>query len=257
MASVWDNEDYVRRWNETYGLDMRGAPIRTQFIFPFLKERWGDLSGKNLLDLGCGNGNLIRYFSDAAFAGWTGVDAGSAVLASARDANPDERLTFIRADATRPIQDIPANSFDIASSVFVLEEIADAGLRGYMGNFSAALNPQGEAHVFTQHPAHLLLEAAKAAAAGTPNPKYLGSQGYYDREPCEYAFAVWTGADGQPERVPYHHHTLADIMNAVSASGLVVKNMLEIPGSAVSGGDYVQPPPHDLPRFLYLNIGRR
>jgi SAM-dependent methyltransferase len=253
--SVWDDPAYVQRWNDMYGFDMRGAPIRTRFIFPFLREQFGDLQGQNLLDLGCGNGNLIHNFSKAAFESWTGVDAGAAVLDSAKGANPDPRLTFIRADATRPIDAILPATMDQVTSVFVMEEIPERKLIGYLCNIGSALKQDGRAHIFTQHPAHLLMEAAKAAENGVPNGKYIGSRGYYDRRPSEYAFASFTTEDGTPERIPYHHHTLADIVNAASGAGLAITSMLEIPATALAeGADYMKARASDTPRFLYLEM---
>lgn len=259
MSSVWDNPDYVARWNEMFGMDMRNAPIRTGFIFPFLERKFDDLSGQTLLDLGCGNGNLIKTFSAASFAHWTGIDAGQAVLASAIAANTDPRLHFAHADATRPLTGITPHSVDHLTSVFVLEEIPDAGLQGYMNNIGACLKPTGTAYIFTQHPAHLMVEDLKAKAAGTANTKYIGSQGYFDRAPASYAFASFTRANGEAERIAYQHHTLGDILNTAAKAGLCVVETVEIPNGVLTLAEMgaYQPEVGSTPRFLYLGLTHR
>jgi ubiquinone/menaquinone biosynthesis C-methylase UbiE len=70
-----------------------------------------DLPGRRILDIGCGDGSLVRFFAKTG-AHATGVDISADVLARARAAQPvaDESFTEARGESLP----FPDASFDIA-----------------------------------------------------------------------------------------------------------------------------------------------
>ncbi|WP_290771056.1 class I SAM-dependent methyltransferase [Anaerofustis sp.] len=74
-----------------------------------------DCTGRNILDLGCGNGNLLLYFSDITKANLYGVDLSEEMLSLA-DQNAfyeNKQINLIKADMTNFMTDI---KFDLIYS---------------------------------------------------------------------------------------------------------------------------------------------
>jgi ubiquinone/menaquinone biosynthesis C-methylase UbiE len=81
----------------------------------------GDVSGKSLCDLGCGDGHLVNYFSEAG-AKALGLDISEALLVLAREQFPN--LSFKQEDA-QSLSSISDASFEILVSNFALMDIPD------------------------------------------------------------------------------------------------------------------------------------
>lgn len=255
-TTAWDDQDFVDNWNKTYGLEMENAPIRPQFVFPLLRQRIGDFSGLRLIDLGCGNGNLLRVFKGENFAHWTGIDGGSAVIKSAAaDLTADPRCALVHADITSPLTIAP-RSVDAVTSIFVMEEIPLPRLSGMFTNISRALKQEGAAHVFFNHPANALVHDLEALHTGAPNRKFENHKGYFDTEPTSFALTNLNQAQGHAIKPGYHHKPLSAIMNEVAGAGLHISEVLEVPSRVTSleKMDSYVPAPGDTPKFMYLKL---
>lgn len=84
----------------------------------------GPVAGRDVLDVGCGDGTLARAFAASGAARVIGCDADARMIARATQSQDTTGPTFLVADATRlPFGDA---SFDIVSIVAVLAFIPDA-----------------------------------------------------------------------------------------------------------------------------------
>ena len=115
-----------------------------RFLYPENLELVGDVRGKRLLDMGCGDGaEMLEWARAGAIV--TGVDNSPVQLASAlRNA---ERLgvecRLVQADLLRLPEDLLQGEFDIVFSAWVEAWIGD--LDGWFGNVQAALSsPAGD-----------------------------------------------------------------------------------------------------------------
>ncbi len=250
--TVWDDPAFAAAWNDTYGIDMQKTSVRAELAFPLIADAIGNFNGKTLADFGCGNGNLIRHFGHRHFKSWIGIDGGRAILDTAIAHTADARVTFEHRDLCRLFT--AAAPVDVVTSMFVLEEIPAVHLRSFFANVAGMLKPRGMALMFTQHPAYAMMEAHRAMAAGTPNTKFQGHQGYFDTNPSTYALQLLNQRDGEALMAAHHHKPLMTIVNDAASAGLVLTSMVETPagiGSLESLRAHA-PAAGDFPRFLFL-----
>jgi 2-polyprenyl-3-methyl-5-hydroxy-6-metoxy-1,4-benzoquinol methylase len=112
-----------------------------------LQRLLGRGDGRHLLDAGCGNG---RWSVRMADAGWvvTGADISQALIALAP---PAPNVTYIRG-ALEDLE-LPAESFDAAISVTVLQHITDDGhFDAAVANIGRMLRPKGVVAVLEYAP---------------------------------------------------------------------------------------------------------
>ena len=115
----------IDQWNQAaaqYAEDQDRSAL-AQSNRRIVTRRFGDLTGMQVLDLGCGYGNYTDYFRSIG-AEVTGVDGAQAMLAIARERYP--HCTFRQCDITRalPFADV---QFDLVFCNQVLMDIADIG----------------------------------------------------------------------------------------------------------------------------------
>jgi ubiquinone/menaquinone biosynthesis C-methylase UbiE len=117
-------------------------------IDPVLLKLIGDCRGKEILDLGCGNGYLARRFSREG-ARVTAIDSSFKMIKNAQARDPKNRLKiiYIHTDANR-LDMIADASFDLVFANMSLMDIEDAEgavrevsrvLKGRGGRFVASI----------------------------------------------------------------------------------------------------------------------
>lgn len=115
-----DNED-IQLWEESASawishLDTRGDQSR-RFLDPRVHEVFGDVDGKKILDIGCGEGRFSRQLSERG-GEVTGLEPTPKLLARAKELGG---ATFLNARAES--LPFPDESFDIAIFYLVLIDI--------------------------------------------------------------------------------------------------------------------------------------
>lgn len=101
----------------------------------------GDLRGRVVLDVGCGDGTMTLAFARAGAASVTGCDIDSSMIshAVARASKRQDTVHYIVADAPRlPFAD---RSFDLVTVVTVLAFVPDA--EGAIREMARVLKPEG------------------------------------------------------------------------------------------------------------------
>ncbi len=253
--TVWDDRDFVDQWNETYGLDMARAVVRAGLVYPLVESVLGDMRRMHVVDLGCGNGNLMLRFEKHAYRSFTGIDGGSEVIKTARASVTDIRTRFRHADITDrlPLGD---ESTHAITNIFVLEEIPAPRLSPLFSEAARILKKGGDMLVFTNHPVNALYYDLEACRKGTGNLKYEGLKGYYDTDPSTYTLSIMNQRDGFPVKVDHHHKPLPLIMNAFSQAGLACVRFEEIPAGVgdMDGWAAHRPKTGDRPQFLFLHL---
>ena len=121
--------------------------VRTGMLDRWILDSLGDLAGKAVIDIGCGEGRFCRLLSGLG-AAVTGVDITPEFIERARSLASD-RETYLLGNA-EDLRGIPDDRFDLAVSYIALVDILD-----YRSAIRAAfrvLRPGGRFVVCSIHP---------------------------------------------------------------------------------------------------------
>lgn len=182
------------RWATVYDHD--GNPLQA-LEEPALRERVGDVAGRQVLDLGCGTGRHALWLA-AQGAEVTALDFSEGMLEQARAKAGAEAVRFLCHDLRDPLP-FPEASFDLVVSGLVLEHLEN--LPAVFGELVRVLRPEGLALVSAMHPA------------------------MFERG----AFARFTDPDSGEVVAPGSlRHSLEDFRLAAEGAGLRVRELLEV-----------------------------
>lgn len=125
------------------------------------------VSGKRVLEAGCGDGYGSAYLAQSAASSVVGIDYEEAVIKDAKRKYQARNLEFVTMDALK--LEFPGNSFDAACSFQVIEHIREGKLFEFLREIKRVLKEGGEfylstlnlehnlkrGHTYKRHPAHV------------------------------------------------------------------------------------------------------
>jgi SAM-dependent methyltransferase len=173
----------------------------------------GDVTGRRVLDLGCGAGQCARWLRTQR-ADAIGLDLSYRQLQHSRRID-DETSTGVPvvcgSGTALPFAD---NSFDVVCSAFgALPFVVDIGQA--LRECARVVGPSGPVAFSVVHPVRRMFPDDPTETGMTI------SRSYFDRSAY-----VELGPDGEPSYVE-PHHTLGDWVSAINASGLVLERLVE------------------------------
>ncbi len=212
--NIYDNETFFEGYMALRAAELNANDI---MIRPHMRELIGEASGLQVLDIGCGAGEMCRWLVDSGAASVTGIDLSERMLAAA-DEQPRERIRYIHT-AAEDAQFGP-NSFDLVASVLMLHYIKDIG--PLLRNIHTWLRPGGRFVFSMEHP-------QMTAGQGILEPGWVLND---DGE--RIAWAVTSYSD-ESERVSTwfvdgvvrYHRTMATLINSLVDAGFRIERMLE------------------------------
>ncbi len=226
-ANLVDQQDAIQCWDEaaeefTSFFGDGGDRWHKHIINPSLLALAGDLAGKTVLDLACGEGHLARHLAELTHGDIRlfGVDASQAMIRIARErsqAFPDS-LTFQLGDAT-DLRPIPSDTFDIVICSMALHDIK--GYRQAISEAARVLKPGGAFLFSILHPCFF-----------TPGSAWLTDEegntiGWrVDRYHSNLAWKT-TVKHQMAAQVYMFHRPLEDYAAALRDSGFVITDMRE------------------------------
>jgi len=179
-----------------------------------------DASGRRVLDLGCGAGQLARHLATTGATEVIGVDVSERMLERARAEWAHPRVTYTRG----AIEDLayPRERFELIVSSLALHYVEDYA--GLMSRIAAWLAPGGVLVFSTEHPIYtarlpgdgwVVDEAGRRARWGIDR--------YSDEGPREESWFV--------AGVRKVHRPFATLINGLLDAGLVLERIVEpVPG---------------------------
>jgi SAM-dependent methyltransferase len=208
----YDDPDFFERYSHmprsVNGLQAAGE-------WYILKELLPDLTGKAVLDLGCGYGWHCIYAKEQEAARVVGIDISAKMLAIAREKSEGLSIEYHQM-AIEDI-DLPAHTFDLVISSLALHYVKDLVL--VCQKINTCLKPGGELIFSQEHPIF---------TASAQQDWYVDASGnrlhwpvdHYQEEGVRHT--QFLGA-----AVTKYHRTLETVINTLIQSHFVIKGLYE------------------------------
>ncbi|MGA7228328.1 MAG: class I SAM-dependent methyltransferase [Acidimicrobiia bacterium] len=190
--------------------EVAGDPAYEGVVTPLLLRILGPEAGKSYLDLGSGEGRVIRSVSETG-AKVHGVEINRQLAALSGRAGPTmvgslPDLGFLVEDA-----------YDGAYAVLVIEHIPDH--RRFFAETARVVSPGGVLALVVNHPTW-------TAPDSTP---ITDTDGEVLWRPGAYFSSGVVHEHAGGGHIVFHHRTMAELMNAAGAAGWCLDEMIELP----------------------------
>lgn len=187
-----DYDDFA----EAYAAENETSLINAYYVKPAVLDLAGDVTGRLILDAGCGSGPVAAALRDRG-AAVSGFDRSAKMVELARQRLGDD-VDLRVADIAGPLP-YPDAAFDDVVAALVLHYLED--WTGPLAELRRVLRPGGRLIVVVNHP--LVLKAAR------PETDYFAITKWSE----EYTF------DGQQAELTYWHRPLHAMTDAFTAAG--------------------------------------
>lgn len=181
---------------------------------PFLMEWCEPVAGKDVLDLGCGEGYFARGLRRRGAASILGIDISPEMVRAAREQERIEPLgiDYAAGDAT-DLARLADGSFDLVVAVFLFNYLDREHTAATMAEVHRVLRPGGRFVFGVPHP------SLPFRRDRTP-PFYFdpGQHGYFSGRDVQFEGRIWR-RDGKSVPVRCVHKTLEDYFAALAAAG--------------------------------------
>ncbi len=137
-------EDLAPLWD-----DIVDAPGRQELLWATVDELLPELSGRRVLDAGCGSGVYAERLADQG-ADVVGVDVSEGMVERARERVPSG--AFYQADLGEPLDAVEDDSVDLVVCLHVFSHLPD--LSTTVGEFARILRDGGHLVLSTHNPVH-------------------------------------------------------------------------------------------------------
>ncbi len=227
-----NNEDAINCWDqaaeEFASFFADGGDLYHKYIInPCLMELLGDITGKTVLDLACGEGHFARHLVEVTRGSVqvVGVDASETMIriATERSQAFQDCLTFRQGDAG-DLKAIGPHTFDVAVCNMALMDIKN--YRQAISEIARVLKPRGAFLFSILHPCFF-----------TPGSGWLldddGSIVGWQVDNYHTNLAwKWTVKRVMTEQTYSFHRTLEDYVSALRENGFAITDMREPVASA-------------------------
>ena len=179
---------------------------------PVILELIGDIAGKHVLDLGCGDAAIGRELLQTGATAYLGVDGSANMMALAAHTLAGTSGRVIQ----HPIEDwhYPETTFDLVLARLVLHYVAD--LPALYAQIQRTLQPGGRLVFSVEHP--VITSSNRGWVSGGVRQDWLVDN-YFD---TGRRATDWMGG-----RVEKYHRTVEDYFNTLQCAGFVVEHLRE------------------------------
>jgi SAM-dependent methyltransferase len=189
---------------------------RNLYLMPRMLAMLGEVRGKNVLDLGCGEGGYARELAKRG-ATVTGVDGSARLVDIARSrSTPDLRYLHANANA---LDAIDASAFDLVVASMSLMDVED--YEGAIRETHRVLRAGGELVMSITHPC-FMAPVSRWVRDANGALDHFAIDRYFDR-------VAWDSPITDQFRTPVvrRHRPLADYMAAPLAAGFALREFIE------------------------------
>jgi SAM-dependent methyltransferase len=207
--NIYDNQAFFDGYSRL-GRSIEGLAGAAEW--PALRALLPDLSGREVIDLGCGYGWFCRWAREQGAKKVLGLDVSEKMLARAAASTPDPAIAYDRADLEK--LDLPEAAFDLAYSSLAFHYIED--LAGLLKNVHRALVPGARLVFSIEHPIY----------AASMHPGWLiDPEGRRTWPVDHYQAEGPRTTDWLAEGVVKQHRTLGTLLNLVIRAGFTLTHV--------------------------------
>lgn len=213
MNAVEVHKTNTEFW-DTIGNDFLGAtslPIWGGFLPPEDKlNLLEDLSGKSVLEIGCGNGRSLKYAADRGVTDLWGVDISSNQIERTRDFLNSQGISANL--ICSPMENdcgLPCNHFDLVYSVYGIGWTTD--LDKTFKRIHLYLKDNGVFVFGWSHPIH--------KCVSVENGRLIFSNSYFNEE--------WYCADMSDKKIMLSNRMLSTYINTLADNGFIIEKLVE------------------------------
>ncbi len=207
--------DTKKVYNENAGKWLRFAPdsLSDFTARPFVFDACGDLNGRAVLDIGCGEGYCARELKRRGAGDYLGIDLSTEMISAAKSQEANDRFG-IEYRACNVMEFVPDRQFDLCVAVFLFNYLGTEEMQQVFSMVRNALHPNGEFIFSVPHPLFPFVRPEQAA------PFYFASNGknYFDAVNQELEGEIWKRS-GEPLHVQCVHKTFGDYFDALRSAG--------------------------------------
>lgn len=169
-----------------------------------------ELSGKSVLEIGCGNGHSLKYIADRGAADLWGLDISANQIERTRDFLSSQGV--IANLVCSPMENdcgLPYNHFDLVYSVYGIGWTTD--LDKTFKRIYSYLKDNGVFVFGWSHPIH--------KCVSVENGKLIFSNSYFNEE--------WYCADMSDKKIMLSNRMLSTYINALADNGFIIDKLFE------------------------------
>ena len=212
--NIFDNETFFEGYKKLRDSDTNSNDLLEQ---PAMRKLMPDLTGKAVLDLGCGYGHNCAEFVEKGAAKVVGVDISEKMLEVAKAESTDEKITYLNMSMT-DIETL-GEKFDLIYSSLAFHYVED--FDSFAKMMYNCLNDGGQLLFSQEHP----IITATIDGKGHFNKDKNGNRISYtfsDYHRTGKRVVTWY-VDG----VVKYHRTFSDIINALANAGFIIEQVVE------------------------------
>ncbi len=214
LQNIFDNEQFFTGYQELRRKEQNSNDL---IIDPALEKLLPDLTGKAVLDLGCGDGKHCEDFILRGAKGVVGLDISEKMLQIAQTQNANDAIRYLKMSMTEIAK--LEERFDFVYSNMAFHYIED--FAAFAKTLFNVLNPGGFLLFAQEHP----VITATLDGKGHFNKSLSGKK-------LSYVFSDY-GIPGERvtrwfvDGVVKYHRRVSDLLNALIDSGFVIERVEE------------------------------
>ncbi len=211
--NMFDNETFFEGYKKIREKESNANDL---FEIPTLFSLLPDLTGKRVLDLGCGYGEHCISFIQKGADRVVGIDISEKMLEVAKAENSDSKIEY----RLMPIEDIDqiTEKFDVVISSLALHYVED--FKGVVKNVNGLLTPGGEFIFSQEHPFNTCHSTGERWTRDENGEKiHINLKNYGIEKENESTWFV----DG----IKKYHRMFSTIVNTLVEAGFTIEKMVE------------------------------
>ena len=201
-----------------------GSDYHRHVILPAALRLLAPQPGEAVIDFCCGQGVLATPLLEAGVGRFLGVDASPKLIAAARKYHRGKsRAAFLVADVCAPADDWADGSFDAATCLMAVHDVAN--IAAMCTNIGRSLKPGGRALMVFMHPCFRIPRATHWGWDADQKIQFRRVDAYATER--RIPITTHPGRDGS-EQTLFHHRPLSAVIQALGAAGLAVVDCEEL-----------------------------